>query len=83
MDPVWMSSKQDITFYNSFKMKASVILGVAQMSLGILLKGANALHLNRKYDFLHEFVPQLLMLLSLFGFMDYLIIQKWTTDWSG
>lgn len=33
-------------------------------------------------DFFFEFVPQLVMLLALFGFMDLLIIIKWLTDFS-
>ena len=80
-DPAWMNSESDITFYNSYKMKTSVVMGIIHMSLGILLKGLNALHFNRKLDFYHEFIPQLILLLALFGFMDILIIQKWLTNW--
>lgn len=76
-DPVWMNSSNDILFYNSFKMKMAVIFGVAHMSLGIIIKGANAIHFNKKLDLFHEVVPQLMMLWALFGFMNYLIIQKW------
>ena len=68
---------------NSFKMKTSVILGVAQMLLGILLKGLNALYFRRWAEFVFEFLTQLVALVCLFGFMDYLVIAKWTTDWSG
>lgn len=64
-------------------MKISVILGVAHMSLGIIIKGLNGYHFGRPYDVYHEFLPQLMLLLGLFGFMDYLIIQKWLTDWTG
>ena len=80
-DPVWMASSQDITVSNSFKMKISVILGVAHMSLGIFLKAFNAHHYGKPYDIYHEFLPQILLLWALFGFMDFLIIQKWLTDW--
>ena len=53
------------------------------MSLGIVLKGLNTLHFNSKVDFFFEFVPQLIMLLALFGFMDYMIIIKWLTNFEG
>lgn len=56
-DPMWMRSTADVMYYNSFKMKTSVILGVAQMTVGIIAKGFNALHFGRKHDFYHEFLP--------------------------
>lgn len=34
-DPKWYQSKNGLTYFNSLKMKVSVIFGVAQMSLGI------------------------------------------------
>lgn len=63
-------------------MKMAVIIGVMQMSLGVCMKGLNSLYFKRYVDFFFEFIPQLLMLLALFGFMDLLIITKWLTDFS-
>jgi V-type H+-transporting ATPase subunit a len=63
-------------------MKISVILGVIQMSFGIFMKALNALYFGRKVEFFFEFIPQITMLLALFGFMDLMIIQKWLTDYS-
>jgi V-type H+-transporting ATPase subunit a len=83
VDPVWYVSEQEIQFLNSFKMKISVILGILQMSLGIVQKGLNAKYRGDKLEFLHEFVPQLTMLLCLFGYMDLLIIIKWLTNYLG
>lgn len=83
IDPIWYRTEQTIAFMNSFKMKTSVILGVAQMTIGILLKGLNALYFKRWSEFIFEFLTQLIALTCLFGFMDYLVIAKWTTDWSG
>lgn len=56
-DPAWMNARNDLAFYNSFKMKASVILGVGQMTLGIICKGLNAVYFKKKLDFLHEVIP--------------------------
>ena len=50
-------SETDLTFYNSFKMKTSVIVGVAHMLIGVVIKGMNAIYFDRKLDFLHEFIP--------------------------
>jgi len=58
-------------------MKLSVIFGVAQMSLGIFLKASNALYFDRKLDFYFEFIPQILLLWAIFGYMITLIIVKW------
>jgi len=63
-------------------MKLSVILGVAQMSLGVFMKAFNALYYKHYVDFFFEFIPQIILLWALFGFMDLIIITKWTTDYS-
>jgi len=34
-------------------------------------------------DFLFEFTPQIIVLLALFGYMDFMIIVKWLTNWEG
>lgn len=83
LDPAWMMSETDLTVYNSFKMKTSVILGVAHMLIGIVIKGMNSIYFDRKLDFYHEFIPQFLLLTCMFGYMDWMIVAKWTTDWSG
>jgi len=53
------------------------------MALGICLKGMNSYFFKRWLDFFFEFIPQITMLLLLFGYMDFLIIAKWLTDYNG
>lgn len=63
-------------------MKLAVILGVAQMSLGIFMKFMNAKYNSSWIDVMGEFVPQILLLSVMFGFMNFLIIIKWLTDFT-
>lgn len=83
MDPSWYLASNELTYFNGFKMKMSVIFGVAQMSLGIFMKALNSCYFGRLVDFFFEFIPQIILLMCLFGFMDMLIIIKWLTDWTG
>jgi len=83
IDPAWYLGTTELTVLNSIKMKIAVIFGVAQMSIGVLLKGSNNFYFRQWLDFFFEFIPQILVLLCLFGYMDYLIIVKWLTDWTG
>lgn len=83
LDPVWAGkSTNELQMVNSLKMKLSVIIGVTQMVLGIVLKGANAVKFKSGTDFIFEFIPQLIFMLSTFGYMVLLIIIKWLTDFS-
>ncbi len=82
LDPKWASTNEFIQFANSFKMKVAVILGVLQMSLGVFMKAVNTLHFRNYLEFFAEFIPQIIFLWCLFGYMDVMIIAKWVTDWS-
>jgi len=73
----WYISDQLLSYTNNFKMKLAVIFAIIQMSLGIVLKGLNALHFKDRLGFFFEFIPQLVLLLVLFGWMDVLIFAKW------
>ena len=44
LDGVWYISNNELTFVNSLKMKFSVIIGVFQMTLGIIMKGFNSFY---------------------------------------
>jgi V-type H+-transporting ATPase subunit a len=52
------------------------------MILGVLMKGVNNIHTRSGLDFFFEFLPQLIFLLSTFGYMVFLIIIKWLTDYT-
>jgi V-type H+-transporting ATPase subunit a len=82
VDHKWYSSINDLAFMNSMKMKISVIIGVSHMLFGILLKGLNCIFFGDALGFIFEFVPQIIFMSILFGYMNVMIFLKWATDWS-
>jgi len=82
LDPMWHVAQNELLFFNSFKMKLSVILGIVQMFAGTCLKGANAIYFGETYDFLFEFLPMVAFAASLFIYMVVLIFMKWSIDWN-
>lgn len=81
VDPAWKISGNELLFYNSMKMKMSVILGIFQMTFGILLRGVNAWYFRSYLDLFCEFFPMILFAISLFGYMVILIFVKWSINW--
>lgn len=79
VDPKWHGSRSELPFLNSLKMKMSILLGVAQMNLGIVLSYFNAKFFADKLNIWYQFVPQMIFLNSLFGYLSLLIIVKWCT----
>lgn len=49
-DPVWKGSPNSLLFFNSYKMKLSIIFGVCQMVFGIFLSYVNAKHFREPID---------------------------------
>ncbi|EER95168.1 hypothetical protein BDA96_01G463600 [Sorghum bicolor] len=79
VDPVWHGSRSELPFLNSLKMKMSILLGVAQMNLGIVISYFNAKFFRNSLNVWYQFIPQLIFLNSLFGYLSLLIIIKWCT----
>ncbi|KAE9461202.1 hypothetical protein C3L33_06898, partial [Rhododendron williamsianum] len=79
VDPSWRGSRSELPFLNSLKMKMSILLGVTQMNLGIILGYFNARSFRSSLDIWYQFVPQMIFLNSLFGYLSLLIIIKWCT----
>lgn len=51
------------------------------MTFGIVVKALNSLYFKKKLDFYFEFIPQIIFMVILFGYMDFLIIFKWLKPW--
>mmetsp|Transcript_28316 Transcript_28316/g.41830 ORF Transcript_28316/g.41830 Transcript_28316/m.41830 type:complete len:879 (-) Transcript_28316:72-2708(-) len=81
LDPIWHVTGNELLFFNSFKMKLSVIFGIIQMFAGTLLKGCNAIFFKEKLDFFFEFLPMVAFSGSLFLYMIVLIVMKWSINW--
>ncbi|KAL3616405.1 V-type proton ATPase subunit a1 [Castilleja foliolosa] len=79
VDPSWRGSRTELPFLNSLKMKMSILFGVTQMNLGIILSYFNARYFSNSIDIRYQFVPQMIFLNSLFGYLSLLIIIKWCT----
>lgn len=82
LDPAWKVSGNELLFFNSFKMKLSVVMGIIQMFAGTCLKGCNAIYFGEKLDFFFEFLPMVAFAASLFVYMIILIVMKWCINWN-
>ncbi len=86
VDPTWHVSENSLLFFNSFKMKMAVIIGVVEMSGGIILRGLNAIHFHKgdgpNLDLWFEAVPMFIFMQSLFGYMCFMIFYKWLLPWT-
>ncbi|XP_027158300.1 V-type proton ATPase subunit a3 [Coffea eugenioides] len=79
VDPAWHGTRSELPFLNSLKMKMSILIGVAQMNLGIILSFCNALFFRNSINVWCQFVPEVIFLNGLFGYLSILIIIKWWT----
>lgn len=77
VDPSWRGSRTELPFLNSLKMKMSILLGITQMNLGIILSYFDAKFHGNSLDIRYQVIPQIIFLNSLFGYLSLLILIKW------
>ncbi|KAI6217890.1 hypothetical protein M3Y95_01191100 [Aphelenchoides besseyi] len=78
VDPVWNLAEQNkLNFLNSMKMKGSVVIGITQMTFGVILSYHNHKYFNSRLDILYMFIPQIIFLSSIFIYLCLEILAKW------
>ena len=79
VDPVWQISENKIMFLNAFKMKVSIIIGVCHMMFGVLVSNWNNKYFKKSLNTFAEFIPQVIFLMFMFGYLALLMFHKWAT----
>ncbi|KAL5284894.1 unc-32.2 family protein [Megaselia abdita] len=79
LDPIWQLGTNKIIFLNGVKMKLSIILGVLHMIFGVCMSIFNFVHFKRSVSILLEFLPQILFLVLLFGYMVFMMFFKFVS----
>uniref|UniRef100_H3B8J9 V-type proton ATPase subunit a n=1 Tax=Latimeria chalumnae TaxID=7897 RepID=H3B8J9_LATCH len=77
IDPLWNIAGNKLTFLNSYKMKMSVVLGIVHMVFGILLSLLNHIYFKKTINIILQFIPEMIFIISLFGYLVFMIIFKW------
>lgn len=64
-------------------MKISMVIAFVHMVFGTVLKMANELKRGQTKNFYMDSLPKLTLMFTTVGYLVFLIIAKWLTDYSG